>query len=221
MFFEQLVKVGGHLGHAPRSWHPKMAPYILESRDGVHILDLVQSYAYLNQVKQFISRAKKQNRTFLFVGTKAQAAHSVALAAKSCNSYYINQRWLGGLLTNWSTLKRSIGLLNRMELIQRERVVETLPNKLKSSFSREHARLRKYLGGIESMKSEPDVVIIVGQKEEAIALNECEKLGIRTITLLDTNCNPDSADLFIPVNDDSIKAIRSVLTYLSTEISQA
>ena len=220
MFFEQLVKVGGHLGHAPRSWHPKMAPYILDNRDGVHILDLVQSYAYLNQVKQFVSRAKKQNRTFLFVGTKPQAAHSIALAATACNSYYINQRWLGGLLTNWSTLRRSIGLLNRMELIQRQRVVDTLPKKLKSSFSREHARLRKYLGGIDNMRSIPDVVIIVGQKEESIALNECAKLGIRTITLLDSNCNPDSADLFIPVNDDSIKAIRSVLTDLSTEINK-
>ena len=220
MFFEQLVKVGGHLGHAPRSWHPKMAPFILESRDGVHILDLVQSYAYLNQVKQFVSRAKKQNCTFLFVGTKPQAAHSIALAAKSCNSYYINQRWLGGLLTNWSTLRRSIGLLNRMELIQRQRVVDTLPKKLKSSFSREHARLRKYLGGIDNMRSIPDVVIIVGQKEESIALNECAKLGIRTITLLDSNCNPDSADLFIPVNDDSIKAVRSVLTNLASEINQ-
>ena len=194
--------------------------YIVESRDGVHILDLVQSYAYLNQVKQFISRAKKQNRTFLFVGTKPQAAHSVALSAKSCNAFYINQRWLGGLLTNWSTIKHSIGLLNRMDLIERQRVVETLPKKLKSSFSREHARLRKYLGGIESMRSEPDVVIIVGQKEEAIALNECKKLGVRTITLLDSNCNPDSADLFIPVNDDSIKAVRSILTDLSGEISR-
>jgi small subunit ribosomal protein S2 len=154
------------------------------------------------------------------VGTKPQAAHSIALAAKSCNSYYINQRWLGGLLTNWSTLRRSIGLLNRMELIQRQRVVETLPKKLKSSFSREHARLRKYLGGIDTMRSIPDVVIIVGQHEESIALNECEKLGIRTITLLDTNCNPDSADLFVPVNDDSIKAIRSILNNLSTEINK-
>ncbi len=221
MFFEQLVKVGGHLGHAPRSWHPKMAPFILDSRDGVHILDLVQSYAYLNQVKQFVSRAKKQNSTFLFVGTKPQAAHSIALAAKSCNSYYINQRWLGGLLTNWTTLRRSIGLLNRMELVQRQGVTETLPKKLKSSFSREHARLQKYLGGIESMRSIPDVVIIAGPKEESIALNECKKLGIRTITLLDSNCNPDSADLFIPVNDDSIKAIRTILTDLSGEISKA
>ena len=221
MFFEQLVKVGGHLGHAPRSWHPKMAPFILDSRDGVHILDLVQSYAYLNQVKQFVSRAKKQNSTFLFVGTKPQAAHSIALAAKSCNSYYINQRWLGGLLTNWTTLRRSIGLLNRMELVQRQGVTETLPKKLKSSFSREHARLQKYLGGIESMRSIPDVVIIAGQKEESIALNECKKLGIRTVTLLDSNCNPDSADLFIPVNDDSIKAIRTILTDLSGEISKA
>ena len=220
MFFEKLVKVGGHLGHAPRSWHPKMAPYILESRNGVHILDLVQSYAYLNQVKQFVARAKKQNSTFLFVGTKPQAAHSIALAAQSCNSYYINQRWLGGLLTNWSTLRRSIGLLNRMELIERQHVVDTLPKKLKSSFSRDHARLRKYLGGIETMQSTPDVVIIVGQKEESIALNECEKLGIRTITLLDSNCNPDSADLFVPVNDDSIKAVRSILTDLSTEIKK-
>ena len=134
MFFEQLVKMGGHLGHAPRSWHPKMAPYIVESRDGVHILDLVQSYAYLNQVKQIISSAKKQNRTFLFVGTKPQAAHSVALAANSCNAFYINQRWLGGLLTNWSTIKHSIGLLNRMDLIERQRVVETLPKKLNFNF---------------------------------------------------------------------------------------
>ena len=107
-----------------------------------------------------------------------------------------------------------------MELIQRQRVTETLPKKLKSSFSREHARLKKYLGGIESMRSIPDVVIIVGQKEESIALNECKKLGIRTITLLDSNCNPDSADLFIPINDDSIKAVRSVLTDLSTEINK-
>ena len=220
MFVEQLVKEGGHLGHAPRAWHPRIAPYIKNAQNDIHILDLVQSNAYLNQVKQFISRVKKRNGKFLFVGTKSQAASSVASIAKSCDSFFISERWLGGLLTNWSTLYRSIGLLNRMNLIQQQGVVETLPKKLKSSFIREHSRLKKYLGGINMMRSIPDVVIIVGQKEESIALNECKKLNLRTVTLLDTNCNPNAADLFVPVNDDSIKAIRYVLNEFAEAIKE-
>lgn len=217
---DEMVQVGMHFGHQARKWNPKMAPYIYAERNGIHIIDLIQTYYHLKKSNQFLSDAAAQGKKFLFVGTKKQATKLIAKVALQCDSYYVNQRWLGGMLTNWKTIKSSIAKLNQLEAREKSGELANLPKKEAASCKKEKDRLQKYLGGLKNMASIPDVVIIVGQLEEMNAVRECQKLGIRSITILDTDCNPTLADLFIPANDDSVASLQLILNSFLDSIRQ-
>lgn len=215
---DQMVKAGMHFGHQVRQWNPKMAPYIYAERNGIHIIDLIQTYSSLKNVLQFLTESSAQGKTFLFIGTKNQAARLVARVSLQCNSFYVNQRWLGGMLTNWKTIKTSIVKLNELEAREKNGELEQLPKKEAAACRKQKERLSKYLGGLKNMTQLPDVVIILGQPEELNAVHECRKLGLRTITIVDTDCDPGLADFFIPANDDSVASLQLILSEFLTAI---
>lgn len=206
-----MVQKGIHLGHSRRVWNPKMTPYIYMKSNNIHIIDLIQTYSHLKQASRFLARATASGKTILFVGTKKQSSKLVSEIAKSCNSFFVTERWLGGLLTNWVTIQNSITKLNKLEFQEKNNYFEGLPKKEIVKLNKERDRLNKYLGGLKRMRSRPDVLIIIDQKREINAVLECRKLGIRSITILDTNGDPSLADLFIPANDDSTTSIRFIL----------
>ena len=208
---EQLLDAGVHFGHQVRRWNPKMEPFIYGQRNGIHIIDIVQTLVYLEETKQFLTKQSSEGKTILFVGTKRQAAPIIKSAAEECDSFYVNQRWLGGMLTNWYTIRTCIDKLNAMDKQEEEGKLAQLPKKEVALLMKKREKLEKFFGGIKSMKKPPDIVILIGQPREMNAVLECNKLGIRTITLLDTNCNPALADLFIPANDDSIRSVELIL----------
>ncbi len=207
----EMVQAEMHFGHQTRKWNPKMASYIYAERNGIHIIDLIQTYYHLKKVSKFLNEAAGQGKKFLFVGTKKQAAKLVAQAALQCDSHFVNQRWLGGMLTNWNTIKTSITKLNELELKEKNKEFEILPKKQAATYKKEKERLQKYLSGLQTMNSIPDIVIIIGQLEEMNAVKECQKLNLRSVTILDTDCNPMLADLFIPANDDSVSSLKIIL----------
>ena len=209
---KKMIYAGMHFGHQKKNWNPKMAPYIYTERNGIHIIDLIQTYTYFQQVCSFLTQEASEGKTFLFVGTKKQGAKLVAKAALRCDSYFVNQRWLGGMLTNWKTIKTSLNKLVELERKETSGEFLNYSKKEASNLIKEKERLQKYLGGLKGMKKLPDVVIIVGQTEEIHAVYECKKLGISSVTILDTDCDPSLADLFIPANDDSIASLQFILT---------
>nr|YP_009397641.1 ribosomal protein S2 [Dipterosiphonia australica]ARW66827.1 ribosomal protein S2 [Dipterosiphonia australica] len=215
---EELLEAGVHFGHQSRRWNPKMFPYIYTERNGIHIIDLVQTAQLLNDACDFVKKCSQQDKTFLFLGTKRQAAGIVSREAIRSNSFYVNQRWLGGMLTNWVTIKSRVERLNQLEQRDEKGLIDNLPKKEASVIRKELDRLRKHLNGIKNMKNLPDLVIIVDQKKETTAIQECIKLGVPTICLLDTNCNPDIVDVPIPANDDAIRSIKLVLSKLADAI---
>nr|YP_010618691.1 Ribosomal protein S2 [Rhodomelopsis africana]WAX02704.1 Ribosomal protein S2 [Rhodomelopsis africana] len=215
---EELLEAGVHFGHQSRRWNPKMFPYIYTERNGIHIIDLVQTAQLLNDACDFVKKSSQQGKTFLFLGTKRQAAGVIAREAIRSNSFYINQRWLGGMLTNWVTIKARVERLNQLERKDRDGLIDNLPKKEASIIRKELDRLRKYLNGIKEMKKLPDLVIIVDQKKEITAIQECIKLGIPTICMLDTNCNPEIVDVPIAANDDAIRSIKLVLSKIADSI---
>lgn len=206
-----MVQKGLHFGHLRQSWNPKMAPYIYMESDNIHIIDLIQTYSHLKQVLKFLANSTSQGKTILFVGTKRQSAKLVAKIAQKCNSFFVTERWLGGLLTNWVTVQKSILKLNNLDRQEKNNSFQGLQKKEIIQLKKEKNRLNKYLGGLKNMKSIPDIVIIIDQKREMNAVLECKKLGIRSITILDTNGDPTMADLFIPANDDSITGLNVLL----------
>ena len=217
---EEMVQVGMHFGHQAKKWNPKMAPYIYAERNGIHIIDLIQTYYHLKKATQFLSDSAFQGKKILFVGTKKQATKLIARVALQCDSYYVNQRWVGGMLTNWKTIRSSIVKLNQLEAREKSGELATLPKKEAAAAKKEKDRLQKYLGGLKTMAYLPDIVVIVGQLEEMNAVRECQKLGIRSITILDTDCNPTLADLFIPANDDSVASLQLILNNFLDSIRQ-
>jgi len=214
----QLIDAGVHFGHKAYRWNPKMFPYIYTERNKIHILDLVQSAQSLKEANHFAENAAKQEKTFLFIGTKKQASVLIAQEAKRCNSSYVNHRWLGGMLTNWVTLKSRIARLKELEQQEVDQVFNLLPKKEASLRAKELEKLRRQLNGIKNMTKVPDVAIIVDQKRETTAIRECRKLGITVISLLDTNCDPDLVDIPIPANDDGVRSIRLILQSLADSI---
>ena len=204
---DEMVKTGVHFGHQAKKWNPKMAPYIYAEKNGIHIIDLIQTYFFLKNTVNFLKSEASQGKTFLFVGTKKQASRLIAKVALSCDSFYVNQRWLGGMLTNWKTIKTSIEKLNQLQNLD----FSNYSKKEIANLKKEKERLQKYLGGLKNMASIPDVVIIVGQPDELNAVRECQKLGLRSITILDTDCDPTLADLFVPANDDSVASLQLIL----------
>jgi len=216
----ELLEAGVHFGHQARRWNPKMFPYIYAERNGIHIIDLVQTSQLLTNACEFVRKASQEGKRFLFVGTKRQAASVICQEAERCGAYYINQRWLGGILTNWFTIKTRVERLKDLEQKEESGYLDQLPKKEAASIRRELEKLRKNLNGIKNMKRLPDLVVVVDQKRESTAIQECIKLKIPVISILDTNCDPDLTDIPIPANDDAIRSIKLILGKLADSICE-
>ncbi len=214
----EMLESGVHFGHQTRRWNPKMDPYIFTSRNGVHIIDLVQTAQLMQEAYEYMRSAAEKGQKVLFVGTKRQAAGIIAAEASRSGSYYVNQRWLGGMLTNWETIKRRAQRLKELEGWQESGALDRRPKKEAAMLRREMSKLQKYLGGIKNMRKIPDIVVIVDQRREYNAVLECQKLDIPIVALLDTNCDPDLADIHIPANDDAIRSIKLIIGKLADAI---
>ena len=214
----QLLEAGVHFGHKAYRWNPKMFPYIYSEVNNIHILDLVQSATLLKEANLFLEKAASEGKTFLFVGTKRQATTLIAQEAKRCDSYYVNHRWLGGMLTNWTTVKERIALLKDLEKQEADGTFDLLSKKEVAVRRKELSKLRKHLDGIKMMSDRPSIAIIVDQKREMTAIAECRKLGIPVVSILDTNCDPDLIDIPIPGNDDAVRSIKLILNSLTDSI---
>ena len=214
----QLLEAGVHFGHKAHRWNPKMFPYIYSEVNNIHILDLVQSATLLKAANNFVELAESENKTFLFVGTKRQATTLIAQEAKRSNSYYVNHRWLGGMLTNWATVKERIQRLKDLEKQEADGTFDLLTKKEVAIRRKELSKLRKHLDGIKAMPDQPDVAIIIDQKREMTAILECRKLGIPVVSILDTNCDPELVDVPIPGNDDAVRSIKLILNSLTDSI---
>jgi small subunit ribosomal protein S2 len=214
----QLLEAGVHFGHKAYRWNPKMFPYIYSEVNNIHILDLVQSATCLKEAKLYLEAAAKEGKSFLFIGTKQQASTLIAQEAKRCESFYINHRWLGGMLTNWSTLKERIAYLKDLEQQEANNTFDLLTKKEAALRLKELKKLRRHLDGIKSMTNLPDIAIIIDQKREITAIRECRKLGIPIVSILDTNCDPDLVDVPIPGNDDAVRSIKLILKTLTDSI---
>jgi small subunit ribosomal protein S2 len=214
----QLLEAGVHFGHKSYRWNPKMFSYIYTEKNNIHILDLVQSIQLLKKANSYAALQAKEGKKFLFIGTKRQASNIIAELAERSDSYYVNHRWLGGMLTNWVTLKTRIQRLKELEEQERNEVFNLLPKKEASIRQKELNKLRKHLNGVKKMTTLPDVAIIIDQNREMTAIKECRTLGIPIISILDTNCDPDLIDIPIPGNDDAIRSIRLILESLTDNI---
>lgn len=216
---KQYVKASVHYGHPPKEWNPKMAPYILYEKYGYHIFDLVKTSKLLRLAGNVLQKKAEKNGKFLFVGTNRLSSSIIAKQAKRCDSFYINYRWLGGMLTNWSTVQKQIDRLKVLEQQEIDGVFENLSKKEYSQKRKEIDKLRRLFTGIKDMTSLPDVVIFTNQLKDSLAIQECLRLGIPTISIVDTNCNPDLIPYPIPANDDSSSSINFILNYLVNRIS--
>jgi small subunit ribosomal protein S2 len=214
----ELLESGVHFGHQTRRWNPKMDTYIYTARNGVHIIDLVQTAQLMEEDYDYVRKAVDQGKRVLFVGTKRQAAGIIAQEASRCGAHYVNQRWLGGMLTNWETIRTRVDHLKELEELENSGAIASRPKKEASVLRRELGKLQKYLGGIKTMRRTPDIVVIVDLKREYNAIQECQKLGIPIVALLDTNCDPDCVDVPIPANDDAIRSIKLIIGKLADAI---
>jgi small subunit ribosomal protein S2 len=214
----QLLEAGVHFGHKAYRWNPKMFPYIYSEVNNIHILDLVQSATCLKEATAYLESEARAGKSFLFIGTKRQASTLIAQEAKRCESYYVNHRWLGGMLTNWSTLKVRIAYLKDLEQQEASGTFDLLTKKEGALRRKELKKLRRHLDGIKTMGDLPDVAIIIDQKREMTAIRECQKLGIPIVSILDTNCDPDLVDVPIPGNDDAVRSIKLILKVLTDSI---
>jgi small subunit ribosomal protein S2 len=214
----QLLEAGVHFGHKAHRWNPKMFPYIYSEVNNIHILDLIQSATLLKEANSYLESSASEGKTFLFVGTKRQATTLIAQEAKRCDSYYVNHRWLGGMLTNWATVKGRIVRLKDLEKQEADGTFDLLTKKEVALRRKELYKLRKHLDGIKTMPDLPDVAIVIDQKREMTAISECRKLGIPVVSILDTNCDPDLVDIPIPGNDDAVRSIKLILNSLTDSI---
>ena len=207
---KQLLEAGVHFGHQTRRWNPKMAEYIFTERNGIYIIDLQKSVKKLEEACKFIRAIASEGKSVLFVGTKKQAQLSVKEEAIRAGAYYVNARWLGGMLTNFSTIKHRIARLKQLRVMQEDGTFELLPKKEVIKLNLEIEKLEKFLGGIKDMKELPGALFIVDPRKEKIAVAEAKKLGIPVIAIVDTNCDPDDVDFVIPGNDDAIRAVKLI-----------
>ena len=214
----KLLEAGVHFGHKAHRWNPKMFPYIYTEQNGIHVIDLVQTARLLNHAYSYVQKAAKEGKNFLFIGTKRQAAGIMAEEAQKSGSYYVNHRWLGGTLTNWSTVQGRVGYLKELNKKEEAGEFDRLPKKEAALLRREHDKLRQNLGGLTEMNQVPDIAIVVDPKRESTAIAECKKLGITIISILDTNCDPNMVDIPIPANDDAVRSIKLVISTLSDAI---
>ena len=215
---KQLLEAGVHFGHQTRRWNPKMAEYIFQARNGIHIIDLQKSSKKLDEAYDFLKNQAEEGKTVLFVGTKKQAQECAKEAAEKCGMYYVNQRWLGGTLTNFKTIRNRIKRLTDIEKMQEDGTFEVLPQKEVILLKKEMEKLEKNLGGIKEMTEIPGVMFVVDPNKEKIAILEARKLGIPVIGLVDTNCNPEDVDYAIPGNDDAIRAVKLIMDVMANAV---
>ena len=215
---KQLLEAGVHFGHQTRRWDPKMAEYIYQARNGIHIIDLQKTSKKIDEAYAFLKEQAEAGKKVLFVGTKKQAQECMKEAAQRCGMFYIDQRWLGGMLTNFGTIKTRINRLKSLEAMQEDGTFEVLPKKEVIILKKEMEKLEKNLGGIKNMEKIPEVIFLVDPKKERIAILEAKKLGIPVIGLVDTNCNPEEVDYAIPGNDDAIRAVKLIVDSMANAV---
>jgi len=215
---KQYVKASVHYGHTPKEWNPKMAPYILYTKYGYHIFDLVKTSKLLRLAGNVLQKKAEKKEKFLFVGTSRISSSIVAKQAKRCQSYYINYRWLGGMLTNWATIQKRIDRLKEFERLETEGYLDSLSKKEYNKQRKEMDKLRRLFNGIKDMTKLPDAIIFTNQLKDSLAIQECLRLGIPAISIVDSNCNPDLIPYPIPANDDSSSSINFILNYLVNRI---
>jgi small subunit ribosomal protein S2 len=218
---KQLLEAGVHFGHQTRRWNPKMAEYIYTERNGIHIIDLQKSVGKVDEAYEAVSEIARNNGTILFVGTKKQAQDAVKTEAERCGMYYVNERWLGGMLTNFRTIQSRVARLNEIETMQSDGTFDVLPKKEVIKLKKELEKLEKNLGGIKNMKKIPDAIFVVDPKKERICVQEAHTLGIPLIGIADTNCDPEELDYVIPGNDDAIRAVKLIVSKMADAVVEA
>ena len=215
---KQLLEAGVHFGHQTRRWDPKMAEYIFQARNGIHIIDLQKTSKKIDEAYDFMRSQAEEGKKVLFVGTKKQAQECMKEAGEKSGMYYVNQRWLGGMLTNFGTIRKRVERLNELETMQEDGTFDVLPKKEVILLKKEMDKLQKNLGGIKDMTEIPGVLFVVNPKKERIAILEARKLNIPVVGLVDTNCNPEDVDYAIPGNDDAIRAVKLIADVMANAI---
>ena len=215
---KQLLEAGVHFGHQTRRWNPKMAPYIFTERNGIYIIDLQKTVKKLEEAYNFVRELGEKGETLLFVGTKKQAQEAIKEEASRVGMYYVNARWLGGMLTNFKTMRGRVDRLNQLKRMQEDGTFDMLPKKEVMKHLGEIAKLEKYLGGVKEMKKLPGALFIVDTRKERNAIAEAHKLGIPVVAIADTNCDPDEIDYVIPGNDDAIRAIKLISSIMANAV---
>ena len=218
---KQLLEAGVHFGHQTRRWNPKMAEYIYTERNGIYIIDLQKSVGKVDEAYQAVADIAAEGGSILFVGTKKQAQDAIKVEAERCGMYYVNERWLGGMLTNFKTIKSRIARLKNIERMSEDGTFDVLPKKEVIQLKKEWDKLEKNLGGIKDMKTLPDAIFVVDPKKERICVQEAHTLGIPLIGIADTNCDPDELDYVIPGNDDAIRAVKLIVAKMADAVIEA
>ncbi|MCX4267382.1 MAG: 30S ribosomal protein S2 [Lachnospiraceae bacterium] len=218
---KQLLEAGVHFGHLTRRWNPKMAPYIYTERNGIYIIDLQKSVGKVDEAYKAISDIAAEGGTILFVGTKKQAQDAIKSEAERCNMFYVNERWLGGMLTNFKTIRSRVARLKEIEAMSEDGTFDVLPKKEVIELKKEWEKLEKNLGGIKEMDRVPDAIFIVDPKKERICVQEAHALGIPLIGIADTNCDPEELDYVIPGNDDAIRAVKLIVAKMADAVIEA
>jgi small subunit ribosomal protein S2 len=217
---KQLLEAGVHFGHQTRRWNPKMATYIFTERNGIYIIDLQKTVKKLEEAYFFVRDTAAAGGTILFVGTKKQAQDAIKEEAERCNMFYVNARWLGGMLTNFKTMRTRITRLNQLKKMEEDGTFNLLPKKEVIKLQLEIAKLEKYLGGVKEMKKLPSALFVVDPRKEKNAIAEAKKLGIPVVAIVDTNCDPDEVDYVIPGNDDAIRAIKLISSTMANAVME-
>ena len=217
---KQLLEAGVHFGHQTRRWNPKMAEYIFTERNGIYIIDLQKTVKKVEEAYNFVRELAMNGEDILFVGTKKQAQDSIKDEASRVGMYYVNARWLGGMLTNFKTIKKRIDRLEQLNKMEENGTFELLPKKEVSKLLGEREKLEKYLGGIKDMKKLPGALFIVDPRKEKIAIAEAHKLGIPIVAIVDTNCDPEEVDYVIPGNDDAIRAVKLIASTMANAVME-
>ncbi|MDO4170531.1 MAG: 30S ribosomal protein S2 [Lachnospiraceae bacterium] len=218
---KQLLEAGVHFGHQTRRWNPKMAPYIYTERNGIYIIDLQKSVGMVDDAYNAVKDCVANSGKILFVGTKKQAQDSIKAEAERCDMFYVNQRWLGGMLTNFKTIQSRIARLKKIEAMEEDGTFEVLPKKEVINLKKEQEKLQKNLGGIKEMKEVPDMIFVVDPRKERICIQEAHALGIPLVGICDTNCDPEELDYVIPGNDDAIRAVKLIVSKMADAVIEA
>ena len=218
---KQLLEAGVHFGHQTRRWNPKMAEYIYTERNGIYIIDLQKSVGKVDEAYEAIKNCAAEGGKILFVGTKKQAQDSVKSEAERCGMFYVNERWLGGMLTNWKTIETRIATLKKYEQMEEDGTFDVLPKKEVINIKKEMDKLQKNLGGIKEMGGAPDMIFVVDPRKERICIQEAHSLGIPLVGIADTNCDPEELDYVIPGNDDAIRAVKLIVAKMADAVIEA